>query len=109
WDSAQQRALDVEALANGLSKLLSQAQVMLPGPPPDSFPDGPLRGGPRQILAHSFLRAADANKDGKLTSREFTQAFAKWFAQWDEDKNRVLNEVELSKGLGQLLVPPDFT
>jgi spore coat protein H len=111
WDSAKQRALDAEALANDLNKLLGQAQAMLPGPPPDNFPGGPpgmMRGAPRIMLAQSFLRAGDANKDGKLTSVEFNQAFAKWFAQWDEDKNHALSEAEMSKGLGQSLAPPDF-
>jgi EF hand len=111
WASAKQRALDAEALADDLNKLLGQAQSMPPGPPPDDFPGGPpgmMRGAPGIMLAQSFLRAGDANKDGKLTSVEFNQAFAKWFAQWDEDKNHALSEAEMIKGLGQLLAPPDF-
>ena len=116
WDTAKHRTLDIEAIGNGLRQWFSQPSGMFPSPPsdlpPTEFTFGPPPGrpigGPDQMLAQAFLRAADANNDGKLGGLEFNNAFAKWFGQWDADKNNTLSETELRSGLNQLFRPPDF-
>ena len=89
------------------------------GPPPDavndvlmSIPDGMPAGmpgsGPGMILATALLKAAHADHDHKLTQIEFKNAVAKWFKQWDEDKNQTLDEAEMRNGLSWMLPPPSF-
>lgn len=117
WDTAKRQTLDAEALGNGLRQWLGhgpgRGDGMVPFPPPDQppgdFPRGRPRGGPDRPLAQLFLQAADTNKDGKLSALEFNNTLAKWFGEWDADKNAALSEAELGDGLGQLFRPPDFS
>ena len=72
-----------------------------------------LIGGPgapidlSTMLAPTFLRAMDQNKDGSITREEFQQAFAKWFDSWSEGKGS-LTEEQLRAGLNRDLAaqPP---
>ncbi|MEP7338433.1 MAG: CotH kinase family protein [Acidobacteriota bacterium] len=114
WDTAKKRSLDMESLAHGLNQII--------GPPPGFGPDGSptdmpgppdavfvmRTGGPGTLLATAILKAADASHDHKLTQIEFKNAVAKWFKQWDEDKNQTLDEAEMRNGLSWMLPPPSF-
>lgn len=112
WDTAKKRSLTVEELGYGLNQFF--------GPPPGFGPPGTapeggapppsmFGGGPGSLIATALLQSADANRDSKLTQIEFKTGIAKWFAQWDKDKTRTLEEKEISQGLGQVLpAPPGF-
>jgi hypothetical protein len=73
------------------------------------FGFGPERrggpGGPAGFLADGFLRALDANQDGKLTRQEFAAGFEKWFQSWSRDGKGPVTEEELRDGLNQELSP----
>lgn len=82
-----------------------------PGGGPGGF--GPPGGGPGgggfgpgNFHAPQVLAAADADKDKKLSRKEFLDLSAKWLRDWDKDKNSSLNEEELKSGLNDALGPP---
>ena len=65
-----------------------------PGGPPGDF-------GPAMFLAPAFLRNADLNHDGKLSSEEFGSLAEKWFAAWDKTHSGKLTEDQVRTGLNQ--------
>ena len=70
-------------------------------------PGGP--GGPggfdvANMMASSFARVMDENKDGVVTREEFQHAFARWFDAWGGDKGP-LTEEQLRAGLNRELPP----
>ena len=64
---------------------------------------GPMVFGPGMILAPAFLKAADANQDGKLSKDEFASLADKWFGEWDKSKAGQLNNDQLRAGLDAAL------
>ena len=75
------------------------------GPPGGGGPGGG-GFGPGNFHAPQILAAADADKDEKLSRKEFLDLSAKWLREWDKDKNGLLNEEELKNGLNDALGPP---
>lgn len=73
--------------------------------PPSGGPGGG-GFGPGNFHAPQILAAADADKDEKLSRKEFLDLSAKWLREWDKDKNGSLNEEELKNGLNDALGPP---
>jgi len=57
--------------------------------------------GRGQFLANAFMSALDANHDGEITRKEFTQGFARWFEAWDTNKDGLLTEEELRAGVSR--------
>ncbi len=56
-----------------------------------------------RLIAPRLFAAADANKDGTLTSEEWTNSIAKWFAEWDSEKSGSINEERFRGGLNAAL------
>jgi spore coat protein H len=90
-----------------------------PGPPgrdgegPGARPDrgGPAnrRGpafGPGMFLAPAFMGAGDADKDRKLTSKEFEALAEQWFKTWDKNKTGKLDAEALKEGMNSSLAGP---
>lgn len=64
----------------------------------------PGRGfNPSTFLARPLLDATDANRDGKLSKEELTEAARRLFARWDIGKKNSLDEKALADGLNTLL------
>jgi spore coat protein H len=81
-------------------QLAGRSQGVVPGanfggPPP----------GPGAHLAKPLLDALDTDKDGAVSEVEFDAGMKKRFAEWDRNKNGVLDQRELAEGL-QKLIPP---
>ncbi len=68
------------------------------------------RGGftPGRFLGPALFAVADADKDGFVTSKEWSGTFAKWFTEWDTDKSGSLDEEKLRAGLSKALPQPNF-
>src|SRR4051812_35326254 len=87
---------------------------VLPPPPgsgPPAGPGGGFNGGnfrPGRFIGPGFFTAADSNKDGSLTRDEWKATFAKWFNEWDADKNASLNPDELRNGFAAAIPRPQF-
>ncbi len=60
--------------------------------------------GPGNQLAKPLLDLLDINKDGRVSSEEFTIGMKKLFEAWDRDRNGSLDQIEISMGI-QRLVP----
>jgi len=56
------------------------------------------------MMASSFVRAMDDNKDGVVTREEFQRTFATWFEAWGGDRGP-LTEQQLRDGLNRDLPP----
>jgi enterochelin esterase-like enzyme len=78
------------------------------------MPNGSL-GGPNfgmgTFLAPAIMRAADTDKDGKVTVEELVEATKKFFKECDKDNKGKLNEKQIADGINRLLasqrrVPP---
>jgi len=111
--------------ADKSGKLTQEQFVMNLGeilPPPPGFgpPDGgqsdggPQRNGrpggfgPARFLGPALFTATDVNRDGSVSSDEFTATFTKWFAEWDSTKSGTLTEDNLRAGLNAVLPRPNF-
>jgi enterochelin esterase-like enzyme len=66
-------------------------------------PGAPGSFGPGQFLAGPIVRAADADKDGKVTRDEFLAAARQFFEECDKDKKGVLDEKQIADGINRLL------
>jgi len=83
--------------------------------PPDGIrgggpanPQPPGRGRGPMFSGAPLFTAVDTNKDGNVTAEEFKGTFAKWFEQWDKDKNGAIDEAKLRAGLDGVLPRPNF-
>lgn len=72
--------------------------------PPAGGPGGGF--GPGNFHSPQILAAADADKDDKLSRKEFLDLSTKWLRDWDKDKNGSLDEDEVKSGLNDALGPP---
>jgi spore coat protein CotH len=90
---------------------------VLPPPPGSGPPAGPgggingggnFRPGPGRFIGPGFFTAADTNKDGSLTREEWKATLARWFNEWDADKNASLNPEELRNGFAAAIPRPQF-
>ncbi|HEX4945986.1 MAG TPA: CotH kinase family protein [Blastocatellia bacterium] len=86
-DKDKNGRLSLDEVTNEMDSLLSQAGLMMP-----SF-----------IVARSVLRLGDQDKDSHLTTAEWNEAVGKHFSEWDTNKNKNLDEPELTEGLGKLM------
>lgn len=81
---------------------------------PGGFGGGPGRGpgpggfGPAMIVAPSFLKHGDENKDGKLSKEEFERLSEKWFGAWSKTNGGKLGIEQLRAGLNATLDQPAF-
>lgn len=76
-------------------------------------PGGQRGGGPGgfgsdMLLAPSFLKHGDKDKDGKLSANEFHALGEKWFSEWDKDKSGQLTSDQLKAGLNSVVEMPNF-
>ena len=85
------------------------------GPPGGDGPGGfgPPGGGPGgggfgpgNFHGPQILATADADKDQKLSRKEFLDLNAKWLREWDKNKNSSLDGEELKNGLNEALGAP---
>ena len=61
--------------------------------------------GPGMFVAPAFLKAGDANGDGKLSGDEFGKLGEKWFREWDKAQRGKLNSDQVRTGLTLSLAP----
>ena len=101
WDKDKNGSLDGDEIKNGLNDAL--------GPPPNAAPGGfkpPAGFGPGMFLGPPLLKAADTDKDGKISKDEWTALFGSWFKQWDKGNDDRLDNAELIAGLNAAFGPP---
>ena len=77
-------------------------------PPRDTGDGAPQQRRPSRTTGPAFFTAADADKDGSLTSAELKSTFAKWFDQWDAEKTGALSEDQIRDGLNAALPRQNF-
>lgn len=77
-------------------------------PPGDAGDGAPQPRRPSRTTGPAFFTAADADKDGSLTSVELKSTFEKWFDRWDAEKKGAVNEEQLREGLNAALPRPNF-
>jgi spore coat protein CotH len=63
--------------------------------------------GPGQTLAPLFVKAVDADKDGKVTREELVGGLERLFAAWSADSGGGLDEAQLRAGIGKDLAPAE--
>ena len=110
-DSDKTGKVTQERFVDNVNQLLPMPQGF--GPPGGGQPGGGQRPnerrggfGPAMFIGPGLFEATDSNKDGSLTSDEFTQTFATWFAKWDTNKVGSLKEEDLRSGLAAVLPQP---
>ena len=101
WDKNKDDSLSGEEITAGLNAAL--------GPPPNAAPGGfkpPAGFGPGLFLGPPLLKAADEDKDDKISKDEWTALFNNWFKQWDTKSDDSLDNAELVAGLNKVFGPP---
>src|SRR5262249_14684711 len=71
------------------------------GPPPGGPKGGP-GFGPGQFLAPEVLKAADTNKDKKVSLEEWVEAAKRLFKECDTEGAGVITEKQLAEGIARL-------
>lgn len=66
---------------------------------------GPALFGPGMLFADPLLKALDEDKDSRVTEKEFTNGFAKFFDDWNSDKSGFLSQDQLRTGIDKDLSP----
>lgn len=84
-----------------------QGENVFRGGPPRGGRPGRMQFGPGMFLGPAFLRAADENRDQKLSGREFEALAAKWFKTWDKNSAGNLDGDKLRDGMNSTLGGPD--
>ncbi|HKQ36933.1 MAG TPA: PQQ-binding-like beta-propeller repeat protein [Verrucomicrobiae bacterium] len=77
-------------------------------PPRDTGDGEPQQRRPSRTTGPAFFTAADADKDGSLTSAELKSTFTKWFDQWDAEKTGAITEDQFRDGLNAALPRGNF-
>jgi enterochelin esterase-like enzyme len=73
------------------------------------MPNGSLGGpgggafGPGAFLAGAFVRAADTDKDGKVSLDEMVDAAKKFFKECDKDNRGTIDEKQIAEGINRLM------
>lgn len=101
WDKDKNGSLDEDEIKNGLNDAL--------GPLPNAAPGGfkpPAGFGPGMFLGPPLLKAADTDKDAKISKAEWAALFGTWFKQWDKGNDDRLDNAELIAGLNLAFGPP---
>ena len=108
-DPEKKGKLNAEEFATELGKFLPEPMRFAPGPNRQDRERGPAGnpGGPRPV-APALFKASDQNEDGTLTADELEATFAKWSTDFDDDKDKVLKEEELQKGIATIVPMPNF-
>ena len=68
-------------------------------------PGGPGRFGPAMILAPMFVGQGDADKDSRLSRKEFLDLSEKLFLTWDTDGGGTLDAGQVRTGLNGSPLP----
>jgi enterochelin esterase-like enzyme len=71
-------------------------------------PPGAPRFGPGDFLAGTIVRAADTDKDGKLTEDEVVAAAKKLFKECDKDGKGAIDQRQLADGINRLFARQTF-
>ncbi len=58
------------------------------------------------LVAGPITRAADADKDGKVTLDEFMAAAKRFYEECDKDKKGAIGEKQIAEGINRLMPPP---
>ena len=98
-DVDKKGSIDAAALGKAINK-------SIPPPPGMDGPGGPPPGfGPGTFMAPRILAAADANKDGRLSPEEASEAASKFVRDIDVDK-KGLNANSLAGAMNRRMGPP---
>ena len=106
WESLERDGddvVDVDKFAEGLARIV-------PPPPGASPPPGgpPPGGGPARFLALPIFRAADKDKDARVTRAEFDATVAELF-EVGAGSSKEVNDDGIQKGFERLFPPPPGT
>lgn len=122
-DANQDGKLSPEEASNAAAKLVREADIdkkgsvdaatlgkainkNIPPPPGMEGPGGPPPGfGPGTFMAPQILAAADANKDGRLSPEEASEAASKFVRDIDVDK-KGLDANSLAGAMNRRMRPP---
>ena len=99
------------AAASALTLAAAMAQGPGPGGPPGGGPGqgpgpGGPGGGPGTFLGPAILKAADLDKDGRVTPEEAGKAAAKLVRDADTKKAGAIDGEALGRAINKLLPPP---
>jgi enterochelin esterase-like enzyme len=98
------RGLRADAILDNLyadKKVVPMIVVM-----PNGSPGGSGGFGAGNFLAGPLARAADTDKDGKVTLAEFMAAAARFYEECDKDRKGSIDEKQIAEGINRLLPPP---
>ena len=84
------------------------AMAQGPGGPPGGGPGGPGGFGPGTFLAPQIVKAADADKDDKISPDEAAKAAADLVRSADVKKEGSIDAATLAKAINKAFPPPDF-
>ena len=77
-----------------------------PGGGPGRGPGGFGAFGPGLFIAQPVTDAADADHDGKITTREWNAMAQRWWTQWDKAQKGSVTEEQIVDGLSAVFPPP---
>lgn len=100
WDQDKNESLSEDEIKTGMNETLA---------PPANAPGGfkpPAGFGPGTFLGPALLKAADSDKNGKVSKTEWTSLFGIWMKEWDKDGDEGLDNGELVAGFNKVFAPP---
>src|SRR5262249_6713243 len=102
------QSLDLRTfLTKRADSVLAQAEGKSQGFQPRGFggPGGPGGFNPAQNLAAQIFKAAEVEKEKKISKEKFLDGAKKLFAAWDKDKKGSLDEKALADGINSVMMP----